>query len=285
MTAVRLARGATGRPKILKFAGCYHGHVDALLVAAGSGVATLGLPGSAGVTEGAVADTVVVPYNDDAALDAAFAALRRRARGGARRAGRRQHGPGPARPTASSTRLRDRCTDAGALLVFDEVITGFRVGPGRRAGPLRHHARPLDLRQGRRRRPPARRGRRPRRRHGRARAARPRVPGRHAVAGTRSRPRPGSRCSAQLDDDAYADARGQGRRASPTACAPRARAGRAAQVTQVGTLAGLFFADRRRSRDYDDAQAADHARYARFFHAHARPRRVPRRRAATRRCS
>ena len=73
MTAVRLARGATGRPKILKFAGCYHGHLDALLVQAGSGVATLGLPGSAGVTEGTVADTIVVPYNDLDAIDAVLA--------------------------------------------------------------------------------------------------------------------------------------------------------------------------------------------------------------------
>ncbi len=128
MTAVRLARGVTGRPKILKFAGCYHGHVDSLLVAAGSGVATLGLPGSAGVTEGTVADTVVVPYNDDAALDAAFD----------------RYGAALAavivEPVAANmglvppidgflARLRDRCTAAGALLICDEVITGFRLGP------------------------------------------------------------------------------------------------------------------------------------------------------------
>ena len=73
MTAVRLARGVTGRDVILKFAGCYHGHADALLASAGSGLATLGLPGSAGVPAGAVAGTVVAPYNDEAALDEAFA--------------------------------------------------------------------------------------------------------------------------------------------------------------------------------------------------------------------
>src|ERR1043165_9382013 len=73
MSAVRLARAATGRRGLVKFEGCYHGHADALLASAGSGVATLGLPGSAGVPAGGVAGTVVVPYNDEAALDEAFA--------------------------------------------------------------------------------------------------------------------------------------------------------------------------------------------------------------------
>lgn len=128
MTAVRLARGATGRAKIVKFAGCYHGHSDALLAAAGSGVATLGLPGSAGVTEGTVADTIVLPFNDLDVIDAAFAA----------------HPDDIAavlvEPVAANMGvvapddgylegLRDRCTRHGALLVFDEVITGFRLGP------------------------------------------------------------------------------------------------------------------------------------------------------------
>jgi glutamate-1-semialdehyde 2,1-aminomutase len=128
MTAVRLARGATGRTKVLKFAGCYHGHVDALLAQAGSGVATFGLPGSAGVTAGTVADTIVVPYNDLDALDVALG----------------EHGDDLAavlvEPVAANMGLvppaggfleglRARATRAGAVLVFDEVITGFRVGP------------------------------------------------------------------------------------------------------------------------------------------------------------
>ena len=122
MTAVRLARGYTGRPRIVKFAGCYHGHADALLAAGGSGVATLGLSGSAGVPPSAVADTVVVPYNRVPELDDQVAAV-------------------VVEPVAANMGLvapapgfleglRAACDDAGAMLIFDEVITGFRLGRG-----------------------------------------------------------------------------------------------------------------------------------------------------------
>ena len=129
MSAVRLARGFTGRPMIVKFAGNYHGHVDSLLVAAGSSAATLGVPNSPGVTEGAARDTLVLRYNDVQAVEEAFA----------------QNGPqiaaaivepvvgnmGCVRPAAGfHEALRELTRRHGALLIFDEVMTGFRVAYG-----------------------------------------------------------------------------------------------------------------------------------------------------------
>jgi glutamate-1-semialdehyde 2,1-aminomutase len=122
MSAVRLARGHTGRDKIVKFMGCYHGHSDALLVAGGSGVAQMDLPGSAGVTTGAVRDTLVAPYNEVPRLDDSIAAVL-------------------VEPVAANMNLvaplpgfleglRAECDRVGALLIFDEVITGFRLADG-----------------------------------------------------------------------------------------------------------------------------------------------------------
>jgi glutamate-1-semialdehyde 2,1-aminomutase len=127
MSAIRLARAATGREKLLKFAGAYHGHVDGLLAQAGSGLATGGIPASAGVTAAATASTVVVPWNDADALVAATA--------------EHELAAVLAEPYAANMGLvppdvgflellRERATQTGALLVFDEVITGFRVAPG-----------------------------------------------------------------------------------------------------------------------------------------------------------
>ncbi len=122
MTAVRLARGITGRDRVVKFDGCYHGHSDGLLAGGGSGVAMLGLPGSVGVSKGAVADTVVVPYNVVPALSDEVACV-------------------IVEPVAANMNLvaprpeflaglRAACDAVGALLIFDEVITGFRIGSG-----------------------------------------------------------------------------------------------------------------------------------------------------------
>ncbi len=133
MSAIRLARGATGRKKIIKFEGCYHGHADALLVKAGSGLATFGNPTSAGVPPEVVQHTLVLEYNNVEQIEAAFA----------------EHGPEVAcvmiEPIAGNMnfvrasvpfvkRIRELCTQHGALFAFDEVMTGFRVGLGSAQG-------------------------------------------------------------------------------------------------------------------------------------------------------
>jgi glutamate-1-semialdehyde 2,1-aminomutase len=129
MSALRVARAFTGRDKILKFEGCYHGHVDALLAKAGSGVATLGLPDSAGVPAAATADTLLAPYNDSDAVRAIFAERGDEIAAVIIEPVAANMGVVPPRPRFLQE-LRAITEQAGAVLIFDEVITGFRLAPG-----------------------------------------------------------------------------------------------------------------------------------------------------------
>ena len=201
MSAIRLARGFTGRHRVVKFAGCYHGHVDALLAAAGSGVVTLRPAGHPGRHRRADR------RDDRAALQrprrgrGVLRRVRRRDRLPDHRGRRRQHGRDRAAARVSTPGCARSPRAHGALLIMDEVMTGFRVSAGRLVRPRPGRRGPVHLRQGDERRPARRGVRRPGRRDGRARAGRAGLPGRARCRGTRSRSRPGwPRCATPAAD-------------------------------------------------------------------------------------
>jgi glutamate-1-semialdehyde 2,1-aminomutase len=243
---------------VIKFSGCYHGHVDTLLAAGGSGVANQGLSGSAGVPDGAVADTVVAPFNvvPDIDADTALVAVEPVA------ANMGLVAPEPGFLEA----LRDACTRAGALLLFDEVITGYRLAWGGAEAwfgvtpdlwcfgkviggglPVGAFAGPASLM---------------------ANLA-PLGPVYQAgtLSGNPLATAAGLAALAELDADAYAELERVAARLADGLAAALAAAGLRAQVPRVGPLVGLFFTDQP-VRNFDDARdAAESGFYAPFFHA------------------
>jgi glutamate-1-semialdehyde 2,1-aminomutase len=257
MAAIRLARGVTGRSKVVKFAGCYHGATDALLAAGGSGVANQGLVGSAGVPASAVADTVVAPYNQIPTLDDDVAVL-------AVEPVAANMGVVPPEPGFLEG-LRAECDRVGALLLFDEVITGFRLGLGGATawsgvqpdlwafGKVIGGGLPVGAFGGSREvmvhlAPvgPVYQG--------------------GTLSGNPLATAAGLAVLGSLDEGSYGRLEAAAARLARGMEEAFASAGVAAQVPRVGTLLGLFFADRP-VRDYDDAKASvARGLYPAFFH-------------------
>jgi glutamate-1-semialdehyde 2,1-aminomutase len=257
-TAVRLARGATDRDRVVIFHGNFHGATDALLAAGGSGVATLGLPGTAGVPAGAVAETMVVPYNQVPRLDETVACV-------------------IVEPVAANMGvvapqpgflqgLRDECDRVGAVLVFDEVITGFRLGVGGAQavydvtpdlttfGKVIGGGLPVG----------AVGGRRDLMEH-----LSPLGPVFHAgtLSGNPLATAGGLAALAELDADAYTLLGTRARHLAAVLTEACRDAGFAAMFPVVGTLVGMVCGDVEPPVDFEGAKRTDEAAYARFFHA------------------
>lgn len=256
-TAVRLARGATGRDRIVKFAGCFHGAVDALLAAGGSGVATLGLPGTAGVPAAAVSETLVVPFNTVPRLDDSVAAVIVEPLPA--NMGLVEPAPG------FLAGLRDECSRVGALLIFDEVISGFRVGRGGYQarcgvtpditcfGKVIGGGLPIGAIGGSREV---------------MENLSPLGTVFHAgtLAGNPLATAAGLAALSLLDDSAYAFMARQAERLAAGLREAFSDAGIAAQVPVVDSLIGIHFAGEP-ATNFDAAKQTDEALYARFFHA------------------
>jgi glutamate-1-semialdehyde 2,1-aminomutase len=266
MSALRLARGFTGRAKIIKTEGAYHGHADMLLVAAGSGVATLGIPGSAGVPAAAVADTLLVPFNDERALRAAFEAP---ANKGDVAAVILEPIPGnmglvPPAPGYLQA-VRALCDEFGALLILDEVITGFRVGRGGAQGrygirpdltclgKIAGGGLPLGIYGGRS--------------DVMAKIA-PEGPVYQAgtLSGNPLAVAAGLATVRKLVPTVYDQLEALGKRIEDGLVAAIAETGAAARVQRIGSAFTLFFT-REPVTDFASAKRADTARFGRFFHA------------------
>ncbi len=257
MSAIRVARGFTGRPVVVKFAGNYHGHGDLLLAESGSGVAALGLPGSAGVTDNAVADTVVAPYNVVPTLDERTACV-------------------IVEPIAANmglippdpgflAGLRAECDRVGALLIFDEVITGFRVARGgaqelygvapdlTTMGKVIGGGLPIGAYGGR---------------ADVMGAVAPLGPVYQAgtLSGNPLATAAGLAVLDLLDDDAYERLRTTAETLAAHLRTALSAAGVTAHVPVASTLAGLYLGDPLPS-DYAGAKATDEAGYAKLFHA------------------